>query len=140
MESLDDEEIQRLIEQQLKGIQGSVKPEDDKDAVLYRLLFKELANNPFEIKGNQLAENVVRQIQMKQETWEQIYYVLFIFSLILTVSGLTYYALLMDNIALLSEISQFLLSNRVICLFIVLCFGLIQVLDKVLVNRNRQFK
>ena len=134
---MDDEEIQRLIEQQLKGTQVSTKPEDDKDAVLYRLLFKELSYYPFEIKGNQLAENVVRQIQMKQEKWEQIYYMLFIFALTLFISGLTYYALLMDNSALINTITQFLLSNRVICLFIVLCFGLIQVLDKFLVNRNR---
>jgi len=136
---MDDEEIQRLIEQQLKGIQVSVNLENDKDTKLYRLLFTELSHDPSILKDSPLAQSVVHQIQMEQEKWEHFYYTLIIAAVAIFIGSLTYLALAMNNSNLLNIIGQFLISNKTVCLFIMVCFCLIQVLDKYLVKKNEQF-
>ena len=134
---MDDEEIQRLIEQQLKGIPVSTKPGEDSKAQLYKLLFTELAHDPLEIKDSNLAEIVVRQIQLKQEKSEQFYNIVVIVAISIFIAGLTYLALTLNNSSLLNPIAQFLISQKTVCLFILICFCLIQVLDKYLAKKKQ---
>ncbi len=76
MENLSDEEIQRLIEEQLSRNELQAR-EEYEDAELYRLLFNEL-RNPLAGSGkNRLAERVISQIQATQERTEGVYDALF---------------------------------------------------------------
>jgi hypothetical protein len=130
MENIDDEEIQRLIEAQLKMPGAPLGGEKYGDAELYRLLFKELENTPAMKEGSQLADRVVRQIRLKKERWERISYSASILAIFLSISGLVYAALASTNAALSCEIAQFFLANKSICLFIVFAFCAIQFLDR----------
>ena len=135
MESMDDEEIQRLIEEQLKGTEFPGRSED-KDLNLYRLLFMELKKEPLEMKDIKLTENVIGKILVEQDRWERIYYGLVIAVVIILVSGLTYFVMERTDSVTLNAITDFLIANKVICFFILSTFCLIQVLDKYLVKRN----
>ena len=130
MENLDDEEIQRLIEAQLKIPGAPVGGEKYGDAELYRLLFKELENTPITKKGSQLAERVVRRVRLKKERWDRISYSVSILAIFLSISGLVYAALAWTNAALPGEIARVFVAYKSICLFIVLAFCAIQFLDR----------
>jgi hypothetical protein len=130
MENIDDEEIQRLIEAQLKMLGTRNVPEQNEDAELYCLLFKELENTPATKEGSQLVDRVIRQIRRKKERWDRISYSACILAIFLSISGLVYVALAWTNAALPSEIAQFFVAYKSICLFIVLAFCAIQFLDR----------
>jgi hypothetical protein len=130
MENRDDDEIQRLIEAQLNMHGARNVPEQNEDAELYRLLFRELENSPATKEGSQLADRVVMQIRLKKERWEQISYSASILAVFLSISGLVYAALVSTNAALPGEIAQFFLTNKSVCLFIVFAFCAIQFLDR----------
>jgi hypothetical protein len=132
---MDDEEIQRLIEEQLKGTELPRRSED-KDLNLYRLLFMELKKEPLEMKDMKLTENVIGKILVEQDRRERIYYGLVIAVVIILVSGLTYFVMERTDSVTLNTITDFLIANKVICFFILSTFCLIQVLDKYLVKRN----
>ena len=135
MESTNDEEIQRLIEEQLKGNRFHDNTED-KEANLYQLLFTELVKEPLEIKDGQLAENVVGQILTKQERREKINYGLVIVGLVSLVFGLSYFTMARVDNATLNTLIHFLIANKIILFFIFFTFCLIEILDKRLVKRN----
>jgi len=135
MENMDDEEIQRLIEEQLKGKIPPGRSEDN-DKNLYRVLFAELAKEPSEIKNWQLAEKVIEQILTARERREQIYYGLVIVAIMFLVSGLTYLTMERVDSSTLNTISHFVIANKVVLFFIFFTFCLIQLLDKYLVKRN----
>jgi hypothetical protein len=130
MESLDDEEIQRLIEEQLKTHGVPDVSEKDEDARLYRLLFTELKNDPANAKASQLAERVVGQIWLKQDRTEQIGYAVSIFAVFLLISGLVYGALVFTNTVFTGGITYVFVAHKSIFIFIVLAFCAIQFLDR----------
>ena len=130
MEYLDDDEIQRLIEEQLKSGEVPTDREKNSDAELYLLLFKELKNHPLDEKENQLEEPVVRQIQLKLDRTEQMYYAMSIFSIILLISGLLYGALTLTNDFYFDTIAHVPMVHRTSCLFMILAFCCIQFFDR----------
>ena len=93
MENLDDEEIQRLIEEQLKGHRSNVDTEGAEDAALYRLLFAELNRAPLQNINSEIPEKVVRKIELKRENVERVYYAVSVFAILLLFSALVYGAI-----------------------------------------------
>jgi len=137
MENLDDEEIQRLTEQQINSAESITGTTADQDAQLYRTLFTELKHDPAKAQTS-IADAVIRQIIIQQERAERIYYGLVIGAVALVISALTYFAVKKTDNSLLDKLSQFLLDNKMICIFILCAFCAIQLLDRFLTKRYRQ--
>jgi hypothetical protein len=136
MENLDDENIQRLIEEQLKSYQTNAVYKKDEDAALYRVLFVELEKKHLSNKESSLAERVIRQIEMKQERMERIHDSIFIFAILFFISILTYSAIALNNDVLPGRVIHFFVANRFICGFIVLTFFCIQLMDRHIEKRR----
>jgi hypothetical protein len=137
MENLDDDEIQRLIEEQLCGHESPAR-EKYEDDDLYRLLFAELGNPPSNREDAQLAERVVNQIERKQERIERIVDALFICAVCLLTSGVSFLALSLTNTDLSSAISQFLVANRSVGFYIVGAYCAIQLLDRTILKERQK--
>jgi hypothetical protein len=136
MENMDDEEIQRLIEEQLKAHRLKDTPEKDDDAALYQVLFAELEKHPLQNTNSELADRIVREIELKLDKAERFYYGMLIFAFLIFFSALMYGAFVSTNDALSGQIAHFLIANKSICFFIVLAFCTIQVVDQLIELRK----
>jgi hypothetical protein len=140
MEELNEEEIQRLLEQQLKEGGMQELPGSNKDAGLYQLLFAALADEPGTLQNSGLAEAVVKQIKINEQKTESLRYNILIAAVL--VAGLlsSYFAISYLNPAVLQSALIFIEAYKWIFIFIIFCFGIIEIADKSLVKRSLVIK
>jgi hypothetical protein len=136
MKELNEKELKRLLEEQLEhdGKQRSTGNDDDVD--LYRLLFTALADEPTALPGLDLADAVIGQIKAREQKRESIRYKIAIVAVILTGLVFAYFSANYINPSLSKPILNFIATYKWLLLFIILCFGVIEIADKNLVKKN----
>ncbi len=136
MKALSDEEIQQMLEQQLKEGGMQELPGSDKDAALYQLLFTALAAEPETSKSFDLAEAVVKQIKTRAQKAESLRYNMLIAAVL--VAGIigAYFSISYVSPAVVEPALNFIITYKWIFAFIIFCFGLIETADKKLVIRS----
>jgi len=133
MKDLNEEDIQRLLEQQLKEGGMQELPGGDKDAALYQLLFTALADEPGTLQNSGLAEAIVKQIKINEQKAESLRYNMLIAAVIITGLLSSYFAISYINAAVLQSALNFMEGYKWIFIFIIFCFGFIEIADKKLV-------
>jgi hypothetical protein len=136
MKELNEKELKRLLEEQLAQDGKERSPENDDDADIYRLLFTALADEPNTPLNIDLAESVVKQIKINELKKESIRYNMLIVFVVIAGLLSAYFAISYINPAALNSALNFIETYRWIVVFIILCFGIIQVADKNLVKKN----
>lgn len=133
MKALNEEEIQQLLEQQLK--EGGVQelPGSDEDTTLYRLLFTALATEPEVSRDSDLADAVVKQIKIREQKAESLRYSIIIAAVLIAGVIAAYFSIGYVSPAALKPTLNFILLYKWIFLFIIFCFGIIEIADKKLV-------
>ena len=133
MKALSEEEIRRLLEQQLKEGGMQELPGNDNDTALYRLLFTALAAEPEVPQHSDLADAVVKQIKMRQQKAESLRYSLVIAAVL--VAGITgaYFSINYVSPAVVEPALNFMITYKWIFAFVVFCVGLIEIADRKLV-------
>lgn len=129
MENLDDDEVQRLIQQQLKADKQTGLPGNDNDVQLYNMLFKVLAENPYAIADSPLADNLARNLGLRQENVDRICYHLMITAAILLILGITYAGMARAAVSQTNAVIQYFMDHKANCLFMVLSFIFIRLSD-----------
>jgi hypothetical protein len=133
MKEIDDEELQKLIEQQFsnKTENASFRYETE-DKQLYRALFTALAQEP-PVTRTPLADDVVAMIEQQQKAEERNYSTVIAMA---TAASLLFavVALAVMSPNTLSEIAGLVNRNLAILLFVISAFAGIQYLDKKLVK------
>ncbi len=133
MKAPSDEEIQQLLEQQLKEGGLHELPGSDEDSTLYRLLFTALAAEPEVSRHSDLAKAVVKQIKTREQKAESLRYGVIIATVLVTGVIGAYFSISYVSPAIVGPALNFILAYKWIFAFIILCFGLIQIADKKLV-------
>jgi len=136
MKALNDEEIKRLLEEQLTEDEKQGSPRSEKDVALYQILFTALADEPANLKHNGLAEAVLAQIKVKQQRAEALRYSMLIAAVIVGGLIFTYFAIAYMSPTLLSPALSFIYTYKWIFIFIALCIASIEIADKNLVKRK----
>jgi len=135
MKELSEKELKRLLEEQLEQDGKQRSPGND-DAAFYRLLFTALADEPDAFKNIDLAESVVKQIQVNELKKESIRYNLLIVFVFIAGMLSAYFAISYISPVFLKSALNFIDVYKWIAVFIILCFGIIQIADKNLVKKN----
>ena len=139
MKNKDEELIQQLVEDQLKGIkdidwsQGS-----QEDIGAYQILFQELSNETYVAIDFNIAEKVIRQISRKQHKAESIKYAFVILTISTVFILITSLSIMFVDPGFIEIIFSILTTHYEVFLFIILSLTVIQVLDKVFVKKNAQ--
>jgi len=136
MKALNEEQIKRLLEEQLEHDGKPVLPGIDDDADIYRLLFTALADEPAMSVNTGLAEAVVKQVKINQQEAESLRYKAIIAAVVVAGILSAYFAISYINPTVLKSAVDFIDVYKWVFVFIILCFGLIQIADKNLVKRN----
>ena len=136
MKELNEKELKRLLEEQLEQDGKQLSPGNDDDAALYRLLFTALADEPNTSVNINLAESVIKQIKINELKKESIRYNMLIAFVLVAGVLSAYFAISYISPAALNSALNFIETYRWIAIFIILCFGIIQIADKNLVKRN----
>jgi hypothetical protein len=136
MKELNEKELKRLLEEQLEQDGKQLSPGNDDDAALYRLLFTALADEPNTSVNINLAESVIKQIKINELKKESIRYNMLIAFVLIAGVLSAYFAISYISPAALNSALNFIETYRWIAIFIILCFGIIQIADKNLVKRN----
>ena len=136
MKELSEEELKQLLEEQFEqdNNQGALCKDDD--AALYRLLFTVLAVEPSTLQNIDLAESVVEQIKTDELKKESIRYNLLVVLVIIAGILSAYFAINYISPVALNSALNFIETYRWILVFIILCFGIIQIADKKLVKKS----
>ena len=133
MKALSEEEIQQLLEQQLKEGGMQELPGNDNDTALYRLLFTALAAEPEVPQHSDLADAVVKQIKMRQQKAESLRYNIVIAAVLIAGIIGAYFSIGYVSPAALKPALNFIVTYKWIFAFIIFCFGLIEIADRKLV-------
>jgi hypothetical protein len=136
MKTRNDQEIKRLLEEQLTEDENRGVPRSEKDAALYQILFTALADEPDNLKHTGLAEAVLAQIKIKQQRAEASRYNALIAAVIVGGLVFSYFAIAYISPALLNRALSFIYTYKWIFIFIALCFAIIEIADKNLVKRK----
>ena len=136
MKELNEKELKRLLEEQLEHDGKQRSPGNDDDAVLYRLLFTALADEPETPENKDLAESVIKQIKINELKKESIRYNMLIVFVIITGILFAYFAISYISPGAQNSALNFIETYKWITLFIILCIGIIQIADKNLVKKN----
>jgi hypothetical protein len=133
MKALSEEEIQQLLEQQLKEGRMQELPGNDRDTALYQLLFTALAAEPETSKNIDLAEAVVKQIKMRQQKAESLRYSMVIAAVL--VAGIigAYFSINYVSPTVVEPALNFMITYKWIFAFVIFCVGLIEIADRKLV-------
>jgi hypothetical protein len=131
-----EEEIQQMLEQQLKEGRIHELPGSNEDTALYRLLFTALADEPETLQNIDLAEAVVKQIKAREQKAESFRYIMVIATVLIAGAIGGYFSIIYFNPAFLNPVLNFILLYRWIFIFIIFCFGIIEIADKKLVIRS----
>lgn len=118
-----EEELQRLIEQELKGTPVKGYTITGEDAALYRTLFKAMAD-PRVITSFAIEETVIHTIAKKQDNWDRFYIILLgtIYCGIALLTGIV--ALMIVNASLIEQLITILEDHKLIIisfLLLILC-------------------
>jgi len=136
MKELNEKELNRLLEEQLEQDKNQGVPRNGDDTAVYRLLFTALADEPNMLQNIDLAETVVKQVknnELKKETMR--YNLLIVFVLIAGILS-AYFAIRYISPAALNSALNYIEAYKWIAIFIILCFGTIQLVDQSLVKRK----
>ncbi len=136
MKELNEKELKRLLEEQLEQDGKERSPGNDDDATLYRLVFTALADEPNTTVNIDLAESIVKQIKINELKKESIRYNMLIAFVVIAGVLSAYFAINYISPAALNSALNFIGTYRWIAVFIILCFGIIQIADKNLVKKN----
>jgi hypothetical protein len=136
MKALSEEEIQELLEQQLK--EGGMRelPGTDKDAALYQLLFSALATEPEVSQHSDLADAVVKQIKIREQKAESLRYNMIIAAVLLAGIIAAYFSISYISPAVLEPTLNFIVTYKWIFAFVIFCIGLIEMADRKLVTQS----
>lgn len=139
MKNTDEELIQQLIEDQLKGIKPiDCLQENLEDVVVYQLLFRELSNETHVADDFNIAEKVAGQISSNQYKAELIKYAAVILTICITFILLTGLSIMFVDPGIIAKVVKIVTTHNKVFLFILLIITAVQTLDKVLViNRRR---
>lgn len=135
MKEIDDEELQRFIEQELKAGHPTAASHDV-DEELYSDLFIALAQEPPLPEHSNLANNVIRTIEHQEAKRETIRYSLSIASVLAGSLLLMGIALLFINPAILNTILSEVKSNKWIAVFVIAAITAIEITDRKLVKNK----
>lgn len=136
MPKLTDEELQKLVEQQLKsGAAPGTTP--DTDEYLYGLLFNALSTEPsLPSASSHLAENVVSRIEHQKSSKETLNYSLAIAAVIIGSILFTGIALLTISPHTLYRIVNDIYFYKWIIAFIIAAVTVIEVVDNKVVRKQ----
>jgi hypothetical protein len=136
MKALNDEEIKRMLDEQLKEDGKSPLTGNDEDAALYRLLFTALADEPAELQNAGLAESVIQQIKINGQKTEALRYKMIIVAVLMAGIVSAYFAIGYVSPASLLAVLSFIYLYKWIFVFIALCMAAIETADKSLIKRK----
>ena len=136
MKALSEEEIQELLEQQLK--EGGMRelPGTDKNAELYHLLFTALSAEPEVSRHSDLADAVVKQIKTREQKAESLRYSMIIAGVLIAGVIAAYFSISYVSPTALKPALSFIITYKWIFAFVIFCFGLIEIADRKLVIRS----
>jgi len=139
MKNTDEELIQKIIEDQLKGIKPiDCLQENLEDVVVYQLLFRELSNETHVADDFNIAEKVVGQISSNQHKAELVKYAAVILTICIAFILLTGLSIMFVDPGFIAKIVNIVTTHNKVFLFILLIITAVQALDKVLaINRRR---
>lgn len=136
MKQLNEEDIKRLLQQQREQDTKLGLPAGENDAEFYGLLFTALADEPATLPNINLAETVVRQIKINEQKAESFRYSIIIASTLIAGVLSAYFSIGYINPIVLKSALNFIDVYKWIFIFIILCFGIIEIADKNLVKRK----
>ena len=136
MKKLSEEDITRLIAEQLTEDKVHGATPDGGDEELYQVLFTALADEPFAPANPNLANAVVQQINLEEQKAEARRYVMAIAAVIIVGILISYISINYISPDFLSSIANLVLPYKWIILFVIACFSLIEIADKNLVKRK----
>ncbi|MDB5136863.1 MAG: hypothetical protein JWP37_3466 [Mucilaginibacter sp.] len=136
MKELNEEDIQRLLEQHLKENGKQELPGSNKDIALYQLLFTALAGEPNTLKSGDMADAVIKQIQINEKKAESFRYNLIIGAVLAGGILFAYFVLNYIDPATLKSVLNLISGYKWIVVFIILCFAIIEIADKKIVKRK----
>jgi len=136
MKALSEQEIQELLEQQLK--EGGMRelPGSDKNEELYHLLFTALAAEPEVSQHGDLADAVVKQIKIRVQKAESLRYNMIIAAVLIAGVIAAYFSISYVSPTALKPALSFIITYKWIFAFVIFCFGLIEIADRKLVIRS----
>jgi hypothetical protein len=139
MKNKNEELIQQLIEDQLKGIKPiDYPPEKLEDAGLYELLFRELSIETDVTDNFNIADKIVLHISRKQHKAESIKYA----SVIFTISALfflfTGLSIMFVNPGFIATIVNTATTHNKVFFLIVVVISVVRALDKILIKKEAQ--
>jgi len=136
MKELNEKELKRLLEEQSEQDRNQGSPFNDDDAALYRMLFTALADEPNMRQDNDLAETVIKQLKANELKKESARYNLLIVFVLIAGILSAYFAISYISPSALNSTLNYVVAYKWVALFIILCFGIIQMADKNLVKRK----
>lgn len=139
MKNTDEELIQKIIEDQLKGIKPiDCLQENLEDVVVYQILFRELSNETHVADDFNIAEKVVGQISSSQHKAELIKYAAVILTICIAFILITGLFIMFVDPGFIAKIVNIVTTHNKVFLFLLLIITSVQALDKVLaINRRR---
>ncbi len=140
MKRLSEEDITRLIAEQLTEDNEQGVIVDSGDAELYQVLFTALADAPVESANFNLANAVVQQIKIEEQRADTRKYIMAIAAVIVGGIFISYISINYINPNFLSSVVNLVLPYKWITLFVVVCVALIEIADKNFVKRKLSVK
>lgn len=135
MKNENEELIQQLIERQLKGLDDDhCQPDNQEDAKVYEILFRELSDAPYLPNDFTLEDDVIKEISKKQEKAESVKYAVVIFTISFIFLLLTCLSVMVVKPAFIQTAFSKITTHSEIYLFIVLSLTVIQAIDKIFVK------
>jgi|GEM_PF-6523513 len=139
MKNKDEELIQQLIEDQLKGIKPIDYPQENlEDVGLYELLFRELSIETDVADNFNIADKIVRHISRKQHKAESIKYASVIFTISALFFLLTGLSIMFVNPGFIATIVDAAATQTKVFFLIVVVITVVKVLDKILIKKEAQ--
>lgn len=140
MKKLNDENIQKLLEQGFPGTNATIPSSDDKDFKVYQLLFKELRKEPAVRLPRDFSAKIVAQLQgQKNRASERKFYILIAVIALAGFAG-AYIMLAVMNYEYAFQLAITLFDHGSIFLFCLFCFLVIQYLDQKLVKPYQSYE
>jgi len=133
MENIDEEEIQRFIEERFKSQQPVNSQSRNDGAFLYEVLFSELTQFPV-ASQNHLADKIVLLLEKECEKKDKLYNILAIAALSISFAALVLIALI--NSPILMQIGRFMHIHLSAFLYVLVMFSIIQTADKFISSRK----
>jgi len=139
MKNKNEELIQQLIEDQLKGIKPIDYPQEIlEDVGLYELLFRELSIETDDPENFNIADKIVRHISRKQHRAESIKYASVIFTISALFFLLTGLSIMFVDPGFISTIVNTAATHTKVFFLIVVVISVVKALDKIFIKKEAQ--